>query len=386
MNPLPGGDELCHVEEHEVLVEVVEVPRVLLVEIVGELSLRVVLSGNALVVVHDAEGIAVEDSADDSTDGLGRTAGRGNHLDGACVGKGIASARALPEGDALGRNELGVLVMESVALEVHVRRHCELGQHNDMLEVFRRESLLAALVEQGGHAGETVGVEANHEGRIADELRRHDSQISGEGLSELEVVHGKQVDSTNGVCTLRSLGDHVVDRAHDERVIFDSHSLFHFVEEHGNEGVELGGAGEGHTNLLLGDRTVDLESDHLVEELGFGLRRMEHMRIVGCAIGELPALILHGLRHFAGDLLNDRAVLPGIHQDGGSGAAVGAIDKDNLANMVDEGTNVGIESLAVEDGLANVNDIGEILLEHGGIAEDLMGSLIYEIIDLSNFH
>ena len=63
--PLKGekGNGLrCNVEEHKVLVEVVEVTSVLLVEVVGELCLRVVLRGDTLVVVHDTKGIAIENA------------------------------------------------------------------------------------------------------------------------------------------------------------------------------------------------------------------------------------------------------------------------------------------------------------------------------------
>ncbi len=243
-NPLPGGELLCDVEEHEVLIEVVEVPRILLVEVVGELGLCVVLGSNALVVVHDAESVTVEDSANDSTDGLGGTARRGNDLDGTGIAERVTSARALPEGDTLSGNKLGILVMESVALKVNVSRRCELRQHDDMLEVFRRESLLAALIEESGHTGKAVGVQADLESCKTDEGRRHDSQISGEILAEFGVVHGEEIDGPDCVGALRSLGDHVVDRTHNESIGLDSHSLVHLVEEHGNEGVELSSTGE----------------------------------------------------------------------------------------------------------------------------------------------
>lgn len=385
-NPLPGGEILRNVEEHEVLVEIIEVPRILLVEVVGELGLRVVLGSNALVVVHDAQSVAVEDSANDSTDGLGRAARSGDSLDGADVGEGIASTRALPERNTLSTDESGVLVVEGVALEINVGGSREIRQHDYMLEILRRESLLAALVEQSGHTGETVGVEADLESRKADERGRDNRQISGEILGELGVVHGEEVDGPDGVSALCSLDDHVIDRAHDEGIVLHGHSLVHLIEEHGHEGVELGGAGEGLPNLALGDRTVDLERDHLVEELGLGLRGMEHMRIVGCTIGELPALVLHGVGHFAGDLLNHRAILPSIHQNGGGGAAVGTVDENDLADVIDKGADVCVESLTVEDRLANIDEVGEILIQKNGITENLVGGLVYKIVDLSNFH
>ena len=69
----PGAlvDSTGNVEEHEVLVEVVEVPSILLVEVVGKFGLRVVLRGNALVIIHDSERIAVEDACENARRGNG---------------------------------------------------------------------------------------------------------------------------------------------------------------------------------------------------------------------------------------------------------------------------------------------------------------------------
>ena len=87
---------LAQVEDDEVLVEVVEVPGVLLVEVVGELGLRVPLSGNTLVVVHDTEGVTIPDATEDAGDRLRMTGGR-LRIDFARAGEIICRTGALPE-------------------------------------------------------------------------------------------------------------------------------------------------------------------------------------------------------------------------------------------------------------------------------------------------
>ena len=379
---------LAQVEDDEVLVEVVEVPGVLLVEVVGELGLRVPLSGNTLVVVHDTKGVAVKDGAEDTGRLHSLAAGSGLDVDGAGIGEGIVSARALPERDALRIGQLGVLVMESVRLKIHVSRGCELGQHDDMLEILRGESLLAADVEMSAHAGETVGVQADLVGGETDELGGVNGLSRGQRSSgaDLVVVQGQEVDGTGAVAVLDGLSDHAVDGAHDEGIVAHGHGLLDLVEDHGDKGVELGGAGEGLLHLHLGDGRLDLEGGHLVEELGLGHGLVEDMRIVGLTIHQIPALVLHGLGHLAGDLLDHRAVLPFVHEDGRSGAAICAVDKNDLADVVDERTHVGVEGLAVEDGCANVNDVGEVFLQKNGIADGFLDCAVHELIYLLDFH
>ena len=125
MTPPPrekGNGLRRYVEEHEVLVQVVEVPSVLLVEVVGKLGLRVILRGDTLIVVHDTEGITIKDTTKDTSDGHSRTAiaTRRFAVNFTGRGKGIVSARTLPERDTLGINEFGVLVMERIGLEVNI--------------------------------------------------------------------------------------------------------------------------------------------------------------------------------------------------------------------------------------------------------------------------
>ena len=385
MNPLPYIG-LCYIEEHEVLVEVVEVPGVLLVEVVGELSLRVPLSGDALVVVHHAESIAVEDDTKDTIDSLCVTAaGRSCH-DLAGGREGIVCARTLPEGNGLGIDDLGVLVMESVGLEEHVGGGSELREHDDVLEVFRGEPLLATLVEQSAHARETIGVEGDLVGGVSDELRLKNSLSSRQGLPVLGIVSGEEVDSAVGIGALGRLDDHVVDGAHNERVVTHRHGLLDLVEDHGDESVELGCAGEGLLHLHLSDGRLDLEGGHLVEELGLGDGLVEDMRIVGLTVNQIPAFILNSLRHLAGDLLNDGAELPCVHEDGRGRTAIGTVNENDLADMVDKGADIGVESIGVEDGSTNVNHVGKILVDNDGIADDFLDCIIYEFMYLFDFH
>ena len=138
---------LRHEEEQEVLVEVVEVASVPLIKIIGKLRLFNVVSGNAAVLGHDAESIAVEHDSENASHGLIVAINSGAiHLTG--VGEGVVSTRTLPERNSLCADEFGVLIMESTGLEENIGRRTELRQHNDMLEILRSEPLLAALVEQ----------------------------------------------------------------------------------------------------------------------------------------------------------------------------------------------------------------------------------------------
>ena len=107
------------------------------------------------IVAVDAEGIVVEDGAQDAGR-VDRVALAGGQLDGAGVGESEALTGALPERNSLRIDEFGVLIMEGVGLEEHVSGGAELGQHDDVLEVLRSESLHAAHIEQRGHASQTV--------------------------------------------------------------------------------------------------------------------------------------------------------------------------------------------------------------------------------------
>ena len=73
----------------------------------------------------------------------------------------------------------------------------------------------------------------------------------------------------------------------------------------------------------------------VAKEVGFSNRLMEHVRIIGLTVNEIPGLILDSLWHLRMNLLDDRAILPCIHENGRSRTAIGAIDEDDFANVID---------------------------------------------------
>ena len=263
----------------------------------------------------------------------------------ACVGKVKVSARALPVGNSFCPDELGVLIMERARLEEHVSGGAELGEHHDMLEFARRETGLAPEVEQRGHSGQTVSAESHLIRREADEVRVNDGVSRGQTLAVHGVITGEEIDRLGPACAgehsarvvlrVQSLGNHVVDGPHDKRVSADCHSLLDFIEQHGDESVELGRRTEGLLDLTFGDGAVDFERSHLVEELGLCRGLVEHVRVVGRAVDELPILGLDGLGHFGADFFDDGSVLPRVHEDGGSRAAIRAVDEDYASDVVD---------------------------------------------------
>lgn len=257
----PNGYGLRHEENDEVFVHVVEVACIPLVEVVGELRLRVILGGNARVEIHHAEGISVPDAPKDASNGLG-VARDSDGVDLAGAGERIIGARTLPERDGLRIDELGILVMEGRGLEEHVSGRAELGQHDNMLKIFRSETLLAANVEQRAHAGETINIERHRIRRVADEIGIKDRLRRSQILAVLRIVSGKQIDclgaAFTGDCTAIVLGvhgfnDHVVDGTHDEAIVLDGEGLLDLIEQHRNEGVQLGRAGEALAHLPFGD-------------------------------------------------------------------------------------------------------------------------------------
>lgn len=395
MNPLPVGQLLRDKEHDEVLVEVVEVAGIPLVEIVGELRFGVVVRGDSGVLGHDTEGVAVEHDTENTGHSLSVAGGRGAvHL--ASGIESIVGARTLPEGNGLGTDELGVLVMERVGLEKHVRGGAELGKHDNVLEVFGCEPLLAALVEEGAHAGQTIDVERHLIRGVADEVgvghgvgRREILAIAG--IEAREKIDRSRITRTSNsagrmVGAVAGLQNHVVDGAHDQSVHTNGHGLIDLVEEHGDEGVELGSAGEGLLHLTLCDGAVDLEGCHLVEELGLSFGLVENVRIIGRAIGQLPRLVLDSHRHFGTDLLHDRAVLPRITQDRRGRTLIRPDDEDHLADVVNEGLDILVESAGVEDRGTDVDDVGQVLVEDDRVADGLLSGRIDELVNLRYFH
>ena len=185
---------------------------------------------------------------------------------------------------------------------------------------------------------------------------------------------------------MNGLTNHVVDGAHDKSIHPNSHGLFHLIEQHGDESVELDCTGEGLLHLHLGNGTLNLERHHLVEELSFCDGLVENVRVIGLAVGQIPAFILHGNGHFAGNLLHDRTVLELGHDDRRGRATIGAVDENHLADVIDKALDVLIERIGVKDCCANVNDIGQVLIKDGGISDCFIGCGIHELINLSNFH
>ena len=278
---------------------------------------------DAGIVAIDAEGIVVEDGAQDARR-VDRVAFAGGQLDGAGIGEGETLTRTLPERNSLRIDELGVLIMEGVGLEEHVGRCAELGQHDNMLEVLRGKPLHASHVEQGGHAGQPVDGEGHVICRIADEVRVEDRVARSQALGVLLVEAVQKIDSSGVACTgvgaaavhvVEGLAHHVVDGPHDEVVEGNGHGLLNLIEEHGQKGVELGSGGEGLIQGLLLNGPLDLERGHLVEELDVDVRLVEHVGIVGGTVGEIPALVLGGRGESGPDLLQNGAVAPIIHED-----------------------------------------------------------------------
>lgn len=352
------------------------------------------MSVDAAVVAIHAEGIAVEDGAEDACRIYG-VALAGGQLDSTRVGESEALTRALPERNGLRIDEFGVLVMEGVGLEEHVRGRTELRKHDNVLEVLRGEPFHTAHVEQRGHAGQTVDSERHVIGGVADEIGIKNRIRSREGLGVLLVKAIQQVNSSGiastgvgaaAVHVVECLAHHIVDGAHDEVVKGHRHALLNFIEKHGEEAVELGSGREGLVQRLLLHGALDLERGHLVEELDVNVGLVEHVRIVGGAVGQIPRLVLGGLREAGADLLQNGAVTPIVHHDGRGGAGVGAVDEDNLTDMVDEGSNESIEGVGVEDFVACVHNAVEVLGDEVIFTKSLDKRVVDDLINLFYFH
>ena len=352
------------------------------------------MSIDTAVVAVDAESVVVEDSAEDARRVDGVTLA-GGQLDSASVGEGETLTRALPERNSLRINELGVLIMEGVGLEEYICGRAELGQHDNVLEVLRGEPLHAAHIEQSRHACQTVDGESHVIGGVADEVGVEDSRTRGQALAVLLVEAIQQVDSS-GVASasvgaaivhvVEGLAHHVVDGSHDEVVEGNGHGLLNLIEEHGQEGVELSGGREGLIQRLLLDRPLDLERGHLVEELDVHVGLVEHIGIVGGAVGEIPALILCGGWEAGADLLQDGAIAPVIHEDGGGAAGVVAVDEDHLADVVDERPDKAVEGVCIENGVACIHNALQVFGDEVIAAEGLDKRVVDDLINLFYFH
>lgn len=381
-------------ENHEVFVHVVEIPSVTLVEVIREVGLAVVVGVHSGVLAHNTERVSVPDAGENAGRSL-RMAGDTDSIDFSGAAESEISSAALPEGDSFRVDEFGVLVMESPGLKEDVRRRLELREHDDVLKVARCKPLLAADVEQGGHSGETVNVQTDGVRSVADEIRVEDCRGCAEVLVVLGVKPSEKIDRARAACAsdstarvliVHGLDNHVVDGAHDETVHLHCEGLLNLIEKHGDECVELSGAREALLDLTLSNGAVNLEGRHLVEELGFDLRRMEDVGVVACAVSEFPILVLGGDGHLGSDFLNNRAVLPSVTKDRGGRTAIGAVDENHLANVVHKGLDVLIEGGRVENRSSNINHIGEVFVQNSRVAEELACRGIYEFGYLFNFH
>ena len=395
----PGADwfsglNLGNVEHDHVLVEVVEVAGVALVPVVGELRRLIPVGIDAGVVAVDAKGIAVKDGAHD-TGGVHVVTLARHELDGAGVGEGEVGARALPEGDGLGVGELGVLIMERVGLEEDVGGGPELGEHDDVLEIFRGKPLHAADVEQGAHASETVDAEGHLICGVPDEVRIEDSLSRRETLAVLSVETVQKVNAPSvagpgvgaaGVHVVEGLAHHVVDGTHDKIVEGDGHALLNLIEKHREKAIELGGGGEGLIQGLLLNGTLDLERGHLVEELDVHVGLVEHVRIVGSAVGEIPTLILSGGGEPGADLLQNRAITPIVHEDRRRATGIGAVDEDHLTDVVDQGADEAVEGIGIEDRIASIDDALKVFRDEVVLTEGLGEGVVDDLINLFYFH
>lgn len=340
---------LRDIEYNEVLVVVGKVPSLALVEVVGELSLAVVLGLHAAVLIADTEGLAVEHDTED-TGSLHGVTGTGLQMDLAGVREIIISAGALPEGNSFGVGQLQVLGVEVVGgvIEIDTGGLPELRQHDHMKQIRRSEPLLAADVEEHAHFLEPIDIQTHNEGSVPEEPFVINGLIGGERLIELGVVQVQEIDSTHtalaavgatGIEVMERIRGHAVDGAHDKSIVLDGHGLLHFVEDHGDERIELSGTGEGALELTIENGLVQLKSHQPIIELGVRRGRMIDKRIIGRTIGQLPAFVDSGLGKLAPNLHQNGTVLPGVHHDGWGGTGVGPIHKDSATDPVHQGVD-----------------------------------------------
>lgn len=346
------------------------------------------------VVAVDTEGVMVEHRADDAAGLHGVTLAVGE-LDGGRIGEAEARPGALPERHLLGLLKPGVLVMERVGLEEDIGGGAEISVHHDVLKIARAEPLHPSDVEQGGHAGHTADGDGHLVRGITDEIGVNDCVRRGEGLAVLLIEAIQQVDApgvagagvgASAVHIVERLSHHVIDGTHDEVVKSDRHAFLNLIEKHGQEAVELSGAGERLIQGLLLNRPLDLERRHLVEELDVDVGLVENVGIVGRAVRQIPAFVLGGHRKTGADLLQNGAVPPVVHKDGGGRAGVRPIDENDLTDVIDKGSDEPIERVGIKDRVASVDDAVEILRDQTVLAEGLGERVVDDLVNLFYFH
>ena len=385
---------LRDVEHDEVLVEIVEVAGIPLIEVVGELCLGVIVGSNPRIEVGYTKGITVEHDTENTSYGL-LVAGSGGDID---LGNGIESivfSGTLPVRNLLSGRQLEVVLMEGVGVEVSACGGHKVRQHYNVKQRLRSKTCLSANIEQGGHFCHSLGNTAHLEGSVSDEFGVKDCLVSSQSFAERSIVTRKQIYCTgvacasNGSsleCIVNSFSCHVINGSHYKRIHLYSEGLVNLIIQHGNKCVQFNWTGEALLYLPFGDGSVDLEGDHLVEELCFNLRLMENVGIVACTISQIPAVVLLSGRHFRGDLHANRSVFPSVHKNGGCGTGVGPIHKNRAADPVHQGLDILIEGVCVENRVSNINNVGQVFGENCGIANCFLGCVVYKFVDLRYFH
>lgn len=388
---------LRNVEHDEVLVAVVEVAGIPLVEVVGELRLAVALSFDPAVLVADTESIAIEHHAENAGS-LDDVAVAALEVNFAGARERIVETGGLPVRNRFGIGERQILHVEVVCriVEIHAGGLLELGEHDYVEHIGRRKPLLAADVEQGGDFLESIDIQPHHIGSEAEERFAGDGLFGGETRAELLVVEIEEIDRpVAGFAAVRASGIQVehgirgegIDGPHNEGVVFDGDALIDLVEHHGEEGVQFSRTGKGGLQLAVEDRLIDLEGDHIIIELRVRRSALIHEGIVGSAVGELPRFVDGSLRKFTPDLHKNGAVLPSIHEHAGGGAGIGTIDKNSLADAIDERADkLILPVVEILDGFAHRNHVGQVLLDDPGLTKDLGGNGVDEVVDLCYFH
>ena len=114
-------ETLSHEENHEVFIQVIKVTCIVLIEVVEELSLCIVLSGNTAVTIANAHCITViHDSKDtrSSYSGCGLSTSVDFNINVRGLSKGIILAGTLPIRNSLSSRKFDVFIVPSIAVKV----------------------------------------------------------------------------------------------------------------------------------------------------------------------------------------------------------------------------------------------------------------------------
>ena len=336
--------ELRHVENDKVLVSIIEVASVPLVEHVDKLRFSVVVTRDSRVKVGDAQGVLVEQHAQNAGDCNGVTAGG---LDGyfGDFRKAVIGAGALPVGNSLSVGEADLGGVEGGAVQISLSPTLELVQHDKLLVADGRETLLAAHIKQGRESRQTGAIfvhQGGCEGQkvpIVETIRGGYGGVSGSVLVQLQEVHGAGV-GIQGVVRLRleigvnSLTNHVVNGSGNQNIIGEGHCIFNAVVDTLHKGGRRSCGSHGTLELLFGDGEFYLEGRPVAEEFGGYLGGLEDVLIVGRAVGQLPRLVFGVFGGFECHFLQNGTILPTVHQDRGGTPGIFPDDENLAANDV----------------------------------------------------